>query len=201
MKVLLAEDDAVARRLLGAYLEKWGYETLVAEDGNEAWSLFGRHEDIAMVVLDWMMPGLDGVALCKRIRAECRDRTVYLLLCTARNRVEDVVAGLDAGADDYVAKPLKGAELRARLRVGVRTLTLEAALHRRIRELNKALAHVKTLQGLLPICMHCKRIRNDGDTWQRIEDYLEDHADIAFSHGLCDACLETHYPEVKPEPA
>lgn len=195
MKVLVAEDDPVSRRLLQATLEKWGYPAVTAGDGAQAWSLLVADPSIRMAVLDWMMPNVDGLALCRRIRTELKDRPVYVLVCTARKAVDDVVRGLDAGANDYLVKPLRSSELHARIRVGIRTLELEEALRRRIAELDDALAHVKRLQGLLPICMHCKRIRNARDVWQATEQYLEDHADVEFSHGLCDRCYEERYAQ------
>jgi len=194
MKVLLAEDEAVSRRLLSVHLAKWGYEVVMARDGAEAWVQLHQHPDIEMAVLDWMMPELDGVELCRRIREDLEDRLVYVLLCTARAGVDDVVQGLDAGADDYVVKPLKQQELRARLRVGVRTVNLERALRRRIAELDAALREVRTLQGMLPICMHCKSVRDERDVWQRLETYIEEHAEVEFSHGLCDKCMQELYP-------
>ena len=196
MKVLLAEDDAVARRLLESHLEKWGYEVLCADDGAEAWKILQEEREIEMAILDWMMPGVDGVEICRRLRTRERGRPIYVLLCTARNRPLDVSEGLLAGADDFLAKPIETVELRARLRAGVRTVTLETALRRKITDLKAAMDHVKQLQGLLPICMHCMRIRDDKDVWHRIECYLEAHADVEFSHGLCERCLEERYPEI-----
>jgi DNA-binding response OmpR family regulator len=189
MKVLLAEDDAVSRRLMETHLDKWGFKVIVARDGAEAWVQLNQQPDIEMAVLDWMMPEVDGIDLVHRIRNELGSRVLYILVCTARGGVEDLVTALDAGADDYLTKPFRQDEMRARLRVGVRTVTLERALRRRIAELDAALRHVRTLQGLLPICMHCKRIRNDDDVWERLENYLEAHADVEFSHGLCNECM------------
>ena len=189
MKVLIAEDDVVSRRLMETHLARWGFTVVAARDGAEAWVQLRQHADIEMAILDWMMPELDGIDIVQRIRAELQSRVIYILLCTARGGVEDLVTALEAGADDYVTKPFREQELRARLRVGVRTVTLERALRRRIAELDAALRHVRTLQGLLPICMHCKKIRNEKDHWERLESYLEEHADVEFSHGLCDECL------------
>jgi len=189
MKVLLAEDEAVSRRLMEIHLDKWGFKVVGARDGAEAWVQLQQQPDIEMAVLDWMMPEVDGVDLIHRIRTELPGRSLYVIVCTARAAVEDLVTALDAGADDYVTKPFRQEELRARLRVGVRTVALERALRRKIADLDAALRHVRTLQGLVPICMHCKKIRNEEDIWERLEVYLEEHADVEFSHGLCDECL------------
>jgi len=190
MKVLLAEDEAVSRRLMEVHLDKWGFEVVGARDGAEAWVKLQQQPDIEMAVIDWMMPEIDGVDLIHRVRTELPGRALYVIVCTARSEVVDLVTALDAGADDYLRKPVRQEELRARLRVGVRTVALEHALRRRISDLDAALRHVRTLQGMLPICMHCKRIRNQEQVWERLESYLEEHADVEFSHGLCDECLQ-----------
>jgi len=189
MKVLLAEDDAVSRQLMLAHLHKWGFEVVGARDGAEAWMQLKQNADIEMAVLDWMMPEADGIDLVHRIRNDLGSRVMYVLICTARTGVEDIVTALEAGADDYITKPYRHEELRSRLRVGVRTVALERALRKRIAELDAALRHVRTLQGLIPICMHCKRIRNEEDIWERLEQYIEEHSEVEFSHGLCDECL------------
>ena len=118
----------------------------------------------------------------------------YIIILTARGAKEDIVAGLGAGADDYVTKPFDIDELRARIEVGRRVVGLQAALADRVEELQAALDHVKTLQGILPICMHCHKIRNDHDSWERIEKYIAQHTEAQFSHSLCPECLKKHYP-------
>ena len=113
---------------------------------------------------------------------------MYLLLVTAREGRSDVVAGLDAGADDYVIKPFDPEELRARVAVGVRVLGLQQKLAERVAELQTALSNVKQLRGLLPICSYCKRIRGDDQYWTQVEGYIAQHSDAQFSHGICPTC-------------
>lgn len=103
--------------------------------------------------------------------------------------------GFEAGADDYVTKPFNSAELRARIQTGQRILELQCSLSRRVKDLEASLAHVKTLQGILPICTHCHKIHTDDASWQRIESYIQEHTDALFSHGLCPECLEKFYPQ------
>lgn len=127
MKVLIADDDPISCRLLEAGLVKWGYEVSVARDGAQAWQTLGGPEAPRMAILDWNMPGLDGVQICRKVR----ERTapyVYLILLTARDRLEDVVAGLEAGADEFLTKPFDPVELNARLRTGRRVLELQDSL-------------------------------------------------------------------------
>lgn len=128
MKILIAEDDAVSRRTLEAYLEKWGYEVAVAADGNEAWTLLQGEDAPRLAILDWMMPGKDGLEVCAEVRKVKGAPYTYVIILTALDRKEDVVRGLDAGADDYVTKPYDPLELRARLRAARRILALQEAL-------------------------------------------------------------------------
>jgi phosphoserine phosphatase RsbU/P len=146
--------------------------------------------------MDWMMPGVDGLELCRRVRAIDARLPTYLMLLTSRSSREDIVAGLQAGADDYVVKPFDEAELQARLQVGVRVVQLQVSRADRVRDLEDALARVKQLQGLLPICSYCKKIRDDRNYWQQVEQYVTDRTEARFTHGICPTCYERH---VKPE--
>jgi len=125
--VLIAEDDPMFRRILTHWLEKWGYRVIAAEDGSSAWNILQSSDAPQIAILDWMMPGMDGIELCRRIRSE-QGRYRYLLLLTAKDAKQDVVTGLDAGADDYLTKPFEVEELRARVRAGKRILELQEAL-------------------------------------------------------------------------
>ena len=188
MKVLIAEDEPVSRRLLEGALARWGYQVMVAADGEQAWKILQEPDSPMLIVLDWLMPGLDGVDVCRRAREDVRLNSAYILLLTSRTSKEDVVQGLEAGADDYVTKPFDAAELRARIQVGARLVSLQHALAERVRDLESALSHVKQLHGLLPICCYCKKIRDDRNYWHQVESYVANHADVRFSHGICPEC-------------
>lgn len=187
-RILVADDDPVSLRILQGALEKWGHEVIVARDGTEAWKVLTRPRAPRMAILDWMMPGTDGLTLCRRIRTEPDMPACYLILLTARNDYIDVVAGLEAGANDYVTKPFHHAELRARVRVGIRVQELQSKLADQVHNLEMALKQVKLLRGLLPICMYCKRIRKDKGYWQQVETYISEHSEAEFSHGICPEC-------------
>lgn len=190
MRVFVAEDDAVSRKLLVALLQAWGHEVVVACDGEEAWSLLKAERKPVFAILDWMMPGLDGAEICSRVRAVPELRASYLILLTAKTGAWSAVEGLDAGADDFLAKPFDRLELQARIRSGSRVLQLQAELAERVLELETALGAVRRLQGLLPICCVCKRIRDGQEYWQQVEVYLSQHSEARFSHGLCPDCLD-----------
>jgi phosphoserine phosphatase RsbU/P len=196
MKILLAEDDALTRSTVELALKDWGFEVASCADGVSAWEEMSKPDGPRLALLDWLMPGLDGAELCRRVRAESSLQKVYLILLTARDSQEDVIAGLSAGADDYVAKPFDRDELHLRLRAGERIQTLQWSLAERVTELEEALLRVRQLQRILPICSYCKKIRNDRDYWEQVEAYISSHADVRFSHGICPECYET---KVKPE--
>jgi CheY-like chemotaxis protein len=188
MRVLIAEDEPVSRRLLEATLRRWGHAVVTTCDGAQAWEEMRKEDAPLVAVLDVEMPGLGGVELCRRVHAAARAVAPYLILLTARGGKQNVVAGLEAGANDYVVKPFDPAELRARVNTGVRMLELQTSLAERVRELEEALSQVKQLQGLLPICSYCKSIRDDGNYWQRVESYIADHSGVQFSHSICPDC-------------
>ena len=128
MKVLIADDSIVSRHLLGATLAKWGYEVVLAGDGMQAWEILQGKDAPALAVIDWMMPGLTGLEVCRRIREQAREPYTYILLLTSKNLKEDLIQGMDAGADDYIVKPFDQHELNVRLRAGMRLVELQAEL-------------------------------------------------------------------------
>jgi diguanylate cyclase (GGDEF)-like protein len=145
--VLIAEDDPIFRHVLQTWLGKWDYKVVAADNGYEAWKILQQEDSPQMAILDWMMPEMDGLELCRRLRACHLGPYRYVLLVTARDEKQDVVAGLDAGADDYLTKPFNVEELRARLRAGERILGLQDALLRAQKALQFEAAHDR-LTGL-----------------------------------------------------
>ena len=197
MKVLIADDDTLSLRLLESTLVKSGYEVILTRDGAEALEMLNRINGPKLAVLDWMMPKLDGVDVCRRLRSKADVGYIYIVLLTVKTDLEDLAAGFEAGADDYLIKPFDPVELRARITAGERLLNLQTALSAKVAELQEAMSHVKQLQGLIPICMHCKKIRDDGATWHRLETYIQKHSEAVFTHSLCESCLEEHYPTLE----
>ncbi len=188
MRVLIAEDDPVSRLLLQRMLTGWDYDVVAVPDGNAALAALQQPDAPKLAVLDWEMPGLDGIEVCRRLRLQETSEPPYLILLTSRDAKTDTVAGLQAGANDYVTKPYNRDELQARLQVGSKVIGLQQQLAQQVRELAAALAQVKQLQGLLPICSYCKKIRDDHNYWQQVEGYLMKHSDVQFSHGICPQC-------------
>ena len=181
MTILVAEDDEVSRLVLLTKLKKLGHDVIAAQDGEEGWQAFAR-EQPRLVVTDWMMPKIDGLQLCRRIRAHDQEKYAYIIMLTALTGKKHYLEGMDAGADDFLNKPVDMDELVARLRVAERILALQA--------------EVKQLVGLFPICAYCKKIQNEDNTWQSIEVYIGKRSEAKFSHGYCPTCYELN---VKPQ--
>ena len=192
MRVLIAEDDSTSRLLLETVLRRWNYDVVVAKDGLEAWAELQHAGAPQLVVLDWMMPGMDGVEVCGKVRETDHGRLLYIIMLTAKANKADIVIGLEAGADDYLTKPFDRAELQARIHVGERVLGLQSSLTQRVKALEEALSRVRQLERLLPICSYCKKIRDDKDAedheWLTLEDYVSQRAEVQFSHGICPSC-------------
>ena len=190
MRVLIADDDRVTISILERTLLGWGLEVVVANDGAEAWACIERDPLISIAILDWMMPGAEGPALCRRIRSEASHAHLYVLLLTTRESRADLVAGLEAGADDYLIKPFDCEEFRLRFKAGLRAVTLQERLSERVRQLEEAASSIKHLHGLLPICSYCKHVRTDQNYWEQVEDYVSEHSALQFSHGICPTCYD-----------
>jgi phosphoserine phosphatase RsbU/P len=189
--------------MLEASLERLGMDVITAHDGDAAWrvleTLKGKNAP-ELVVLDWMMPGLEGIEICRRLRGTPGFELVYVILLTSRGDKGDLADGLAAGANDYIAKPFDPGELIARIRVGERMVKLQSSLAARVAELEDAMAHVRRLQGLLPICSHCKKVRNEANYWERVDSYLTSRSDLEFTHGICPDCSEKMMKEIEESP-
>ena len=191
MKILIADDQLMYRRLARAALEPAGHEISEVDNGLAAWELLEGAERPSLAMVDWMMPGLTGPEVCRKVRGRADASPPYLILVTGQGRPEDIVAGLEAGADDYITKPFNPAELQARVQVGVRILELRTALGARVIALEEALAQVQQLQGLLPMCAWCKKIRDEKNYWQQVEQYIAGHTKAQFTHSICPQCRDT----------
>ncbi len=195
MRILIAEDDPTSRIVLAAVLKKAGHEVTATVHGAEAWQLLQQPDAPALAILDWMMPELQGPEVVRRVRAIPTNSPPYLILLTTKTEKADIIAGLEAGANDYLAKPFDPGELRARVEVGRRLLEVQSALATKIAELRLALDQIKTLRGIVPICAHCKRIRDDQGYWKQVEVYVKAHTEADFSHSICPLCAKELYPE------
>lgn len=175
MKILVAEDDPVSGKILQITLQHYGHDVILVPSGDEAWSAFDQ-DPVRTIVSDWMMPGIDGLELCRRVRGRAKTDYTYFILLTANNTGrENLRQAMDAGIDDFLPKPLDREVIGMRLRVAERILEFTT--------------QIRVLKELLPICMYCKRIRDDQDYWQQVETYLHSHTGSNFSHGICPDCF------------
>lgn len=205
-RVLVAEDERLQRTLIARYLRSWGYEVEFATDGTEALARIESGNAPTLMVFDWEMPGYTGIELCKNVRQQLVGKPAYIIMLTARHSQQDVVVGLQAGADDYVAKPFLAEELRARIRNGERILSLQRSLAARVEELEQAIEQVTQLSKLIPICSYCRQIRTDQNYWTDLESFLSTTSKVRFSHGICPSCYkdlveDEESQDVAPAPA
>ncbi len=186
MLVLVAEDDPVARRILQITLENDGTRPLLCGSGEEAWQAWNEHKP-RVILSDWMMPRMSGVDLCRKIRSAGDHDYTYFILVTAighdRAHLREAMA---AGVDDFLNKPIDSESITMRLHVATRILEFT----RQIRQLNQ----------LLPICMYCRKIRDDADYWQQFESYIHTHTGSRFSHGICPECYAKAMKEIGLNP-
>lgn len=186
-RVLAVEDDAVSARILATILKQLGYDVLTASNGEEAWRLF-EAEPTRLIVSDWMMPDTDGLTLCERVRARWNTPYTYFILLTAnRTTSENYTLATNAGVDDFLTKPIDRDALQMRLRVADRIL--------------KFTAEVRKLKELIPICVYCRKVRDEGDYWERVETYIQKETGSRFSHGACPACAEEEIARFRAESA
>jgi DNA-binding response OmpR family regulator len=199
MRILIAEDDATSRIVLATVLTKDGYDVTATDDGGAAWEVLQRPDTPRLAILDLMMPGIDGLELVRRVRAIPSVAPPYLIIVSTKSEKSDVIAALDAGANDYLTKPFDPGELRARIEVGRRMIEMRFELNENVKELKKALAEVRTLKGIVPICANCKNVRDDQGYWNRVESYLNEHTEADFTHAVCPDCMKRLYPQFKDD--
>ena len=184
LKVLVADDDATSRAVLLAALRRLDYDTVEADCGEAAWRAALRSE-CRIVVSDWVMPDIDGLELCRRLREDPkRPYTYFILLSGERLGHPNHAKAMDEGVDDFLSKPVDIEALRMRLRVGERIVRLNE--------------RVRTLEGILPVCAYCRRIRNERNSYQSLEEFVSDRTPARFSHGICPDCAAKHFPELSP---
>jgi len=173
----------------------WNYEVVAASNGSEAIEIINGNDPPQLIVLDWLMPDINGIEVIKKVRLRDSANPPYIILFTVRDEKGAIIEGLEAGANDYITKPFDKDEFRARIRVGERVVQLQNSLSDRIRQLQEAVSQIKSLRGIIPICSYCHKIRNDQKSWQQLEKYISEHSGAEFSHGICPECLKKHYPE------
>ncbi len=175
MKILTVEDNALSAAVLEAALRKLGHEPIRAADGLIAWKAF-EIAPVRVVVSDWLMPGLDGLELCRRIRARGGEYTYFILLSAVESNTGNLELALDAGVDDFLHKPVKLDELKMRLHVAERILNYST--------------QVQQLESFIPLCSYCKKVRDDKNYWSQIETYINSRTGSQFSHGVCPDCYD-----------
>jgi len=196
MKILIVDDDPdalfAASRVLGAE----GYQVLKAGSAAQCLAMI-KETRPDLILLDVVLPDRDGSDLCREIKSDPELAGIYIVLLSGLkiSSIEQA-EGLDIGADGYIVRPISNQELKARVKAMVRILTAERERDRLIAELKDALAKVRQLSGLLPICAHCKNIRDDKGYWKKIESYICDHSEVDFSHSICPDCAKIYYPDL-----
>lgn len=178
----MVDDQPTNLKVLLSFLQAHNFQIYIADSGLRALKVLSKvSPDI--ILLDVMMPELDGFETCRRIKANEELAGIPVIFMTALDSVEDKLVGFNAGGVDYITKPFQQIEVLARLKTHI-------MLRKKEQELAKALAEIKTLSGILPICSCCKQIRNDSGYWQQVEEYISEHSGAMFSHGLCPECYQ-----------
>jgi len=195
IKVLVVDDDPDVLFATARIVEKEGYRVFTASSGQECLESAGTNMP-ELILLDVMLPDTNGLELCRKIKQDPELKSAFVVLISGLKTESDEQAdGLDAGADGYIARPIANKELRARINAMVRILSAERERDRVIERLQEAVDAIRQLQGLLPICSSCKKIRDDKGYWIKLENYISDHSDATFTHCLCKECADKYLSE------
>jgi phosphoserine phosphatase RsbU/P len=197
MKILIAEDEYITRLMVQVSLEKWGYRVDCVSDGREAWEALQKPDAPQIAILDWEMPGLDGVEVCRRVKELEKETPVYVILLTGRDSKNDILQGFDMGADDYMTKPFDDNELRARVRVAERLVEIQISLAESVDELRFVLDQMESLQGALPVCSTCHKIQGSDDSWVSLDKAVEEQSEPRFMYISCPECSKKSNPQQK----
>lgn len=190
----MVDDNPTNLRVLGHIVRGLDAEIAVASSGEKALEII-KESIPDLILLDVMMPAMNGFEVCKILKEEDKTADIPVIFITALTDKEDIVKGFELGAVDYVTKPFNPKELLARVKTHLELKKAYDYQTQLINELQAALSHVKQLKGLLPICAHCKKVRNDTGYWQQVETYIESHSEAQFSHGICPDCVQKYYAE------
>jgi CheY-like chemotaxis protein len=194
--VLVVDDTALNNDLVATTLMNEFCRVHAVESGAEALAAaLELHPDL--ILLDVLMPGMDGYQVCSALKQDPLTREIPIIFLSCRDEADDVARGLEAGALDYIIKPFEPLELLARVRTHLELHRCRSLEHKLVKDLQAALEQVKQLSGLLPICAHCKKVRDDQGFWQQVERYISNHSEATFSHGLCPECIPLYFPEFK----
>ena len=189
MKILIAEDEFTTRMMVQVSLENWGYRVESVINGEEAWAKLQSPDAPQIAILDWEMPVLDGLEVCRRAKEMDVENSPYIILLTSRDSKMDIIRGFDAGADDYMTKPFNNNELRARTRVAERLVRTQASLSESVTELREALNQLEMLEGAVTVCRACHKIYNKyDDKWQSFDEVLKSGDDPQFAISACPRC-------------
>ncbi|OGW47019.1 MAG: hypothetical protein A2V62_07890 [Nitrospirae bacterium RBG_19FT_COMBO_58_9] len=209
MGILIVDDSPDQQVLLRAILGKAGHsDILSADSAKAAFSVLDMDGQVPpagidLILMDFLMPEMDGVEACRQIKSRPHLFDIPIIMVTAKSDLSNLQAAFAAGAIDFITKPVNSVELLARASSALALKkemdcrkAREGELRRSNEELQKALREVKVLRGLIPICASCKKIRNDGGVWQQLEEYIGEHSEAEFSHGICQPCVKKLYPGV-----
>jgi len=188
VKILIAEDEYTTRLMVQVCLENWGYSIESVEDGKKAWDIINQKNPPQIAVLDWEMPGISGIDLCRKIKSLDRSSPIHDILLTARDSKNDISQGFEAGADDYITKPFNDDELGARIRVAERIVTIQSSLNSSLEELREALDMVQSFEEPVAVCRKCKKIGAFDGSWRTPEKLLEYPVDPRFIQLDCPSC-------------